>query len=537
MGRSRKHRTHAQKLQQRQDLERQQTSSGRLHARRVTVFPDADPAVADKSPSPEPDADYSPAKTILEEDDQEDDQEKPAVADDQEDDYDFEEDDYDDEGDEPSSSACNRQPSLSPLPRRYKQQPRKSRENREPAVAEYIHNAIDAGRWRDKRFHKSGLAEDRDLPQWIGMGQCLLSTWILGQGAEIDTVRKAIMKAPFDCIVLMCSRAVEAGDRIAAWMTVTAERDQSCSRKKRFPKDSFLAERALFKVWDGCFIAINRNKVTECELNFWTPDEDEYIPQSHVTRSSGVQLATVKLTFNVRRQNMPTMNLGILRVLSQHLSNQDVKDLIEWIIRSQVAVVTGYFGTDSPQLRRVAIASRATWAEPAAQWMLLPPDWKLQRRTRRVVTHPSFYMFFGDFRDFKLAENTPVPPWWPKFGDDLENELIDVTEFPTWPMNREGSPRVKHLGLIKTKPIDFKKERWTPCVLQTCIWLGTSQPAWSSFKNTFRRTGYAGPRRENYMPGEGKGKGKGNRKRKGEGRREDKKRRKIRSGGRQERQG
>ena len=167
-----------------------------------------------------------------------------------------------------SSSACNKQPSRSPLPRRYKEQPRKSRKKREPAVAEYIHNAIDTGRWRDERFHKSGLAEDRDLPQWIGMGQCLLSTWILGRGADPKTVRQKLMKAPFDCIVLMCSRAVEAGDRIAAWMTVTAERDQSCSRKKRFPKDSFLGERALFKVWDNCFIAINRNKVTECELHF-----------------------------------------------------------------------------------------------------------------------------------------------------------------------------------------------------------------------------------------------------------------------------
>ena len=105
----------------------------------------------------------------------------------------------------------------------------------------------------------------------------------------------------------------------------------------------------------------------ECEFHFWTPDEDEYSHQSQTTRSSGVQLATVKLTFNVRRQNMPTMNLGILRVLSQYLSNQDVKDLIEWIIRSRVALVTGYFGTDSPQLRKVAKATRATWSEPAAR--------------------------------------------------------------------------------------------------------------------------------------------------------------------------
>ena len=55
------------------------------------------------------------------------------------------------------------------------------------------------------------------------------------------TVRKKLMDAPFDCIVLMYSRAVKASDGIAAWMITTAERQQSdepTSRHKKLDQKS-----------------------------------------------------------------------------------------------------------------------------------------------------------------------------------------------------------------------------------------------------------------------------------------------------------
>ena len=39
--------------------------------------------------------------------------------------------------------------------------------------------------------------------------------------------------------------------------------------------------------------------------------------------------------------------------------DQDVKDLIQWIIVSKVSVVTGYWGRNPPQLRKIAIEAGA----------------------------------------------------------------------------------------------------------------------------------------------------------------------------------
>ena len=89
---------------------------------------------------------------------------------------------------------------------------------------------------------------------------------------------------------------------------------------------------------------------------------------------------------------------------------------------------------------------------------------------------------------------------------------------------------VNYLGQIKTKKIDWDKKRWLPHVIQTCVWLGTSQTGFKSLKNTFTRTSKKGPKGEGEGEGEGKGKGKGKGvgkdkgKDKGKDREEDKKR-------------
>ena len=206
-------------------------------------------------------------------------------------------------------------------------------------------------------------------------------------------------------------------------------------------------------------------------------------------RACGVHLATVKLSFNDERQ----MNVGVLGLIQSELSSQDEEDLVEWIIRSRVSVVTGYFGSrNSQQLRNVAIRTGAIYSQPAAQYVF----WYEPRKERRAVTHPSFYMCFGYFRDFKKTQPTKIPPQW-RFGEDLKQELIDVFDVPHWPENWDGNPMVHNLGLIKTNKMNFlrrKESRPAYNVMQTCICLSTSKPANSSMHDTIICHGVASRR-------------------------------------------
>ena len=316
-----------------------------------------------------------------------------------------------------------------------------------PAVAEWRHCPIEAGNRRGPDFK---------LPHWVGQGNCLLATWVVGRRADPAAVRKKLTKAPYDCCVLMFSKEVWPCDPIAKWISETAKRDQKNIATER--PSSFLSRKAIFKVWHGCFIVINRRKVEDCELNHWAASEQNL--------HCGVYIATVTLRLNAKKQRMKELNLGVVSCcMKAGLSDQDVKDLIQWIIVSKVSVVTGYWGRNPPQLRKIAIEAGAIHNMPACQWMQMPHRWYGRhglhvRRCGFPVTHPSFFMLFGYYRNFKMTETDSIPAWW-RFGDDLEKELIDKHNVPKWPKNQEGNPMVHNLGLIKTKPIDLKKDGCT----------------------------------------------------------------------------
>ena len=412
----------------RMELEEQQEMFGRLQSYPIPKPSQAPPpAVADNySPTVYYDEEaastavadnYSPTATVLE-DDKEDEQ----------DDHD-EEADYD--HDEPSSSAGKRYRSRAP------------------------ERATPTERQGKIKLMKQ---EPKDLPapKRRNQRQLLLSTWTLGKEADPMEVRDKLLKSTHDCIVVMYSRSVCKSDPIAFWMT-------ACKDTARF-----LKERAMFTLWDGCFIVTNRNKVIDVDMEMWD------VSRLHVEdiRACGVHLATVKVSFNDERQ----MNVGVIGPIQPELSSQDEEDLVEWIIRSRVSVVTGYFGSrNSQQLRNVAIRTGAIYCQPAAQFVF-------GYGLLRAVTHPSFYMCFGNCRDFTMAQPTEIPPQW-RFGEDLKQELIDVFDVPHWPENWDGNPMVHNLGLIKMKRLDFRKGRIAaPAhnVMQTCICLislSTSKPA------------------------------------------------------------
>ena len=316
-----------------------------------------------------------------------------------------------------------------------------------------------------------------EIPDWAGQGNCMLSTWVLGREAAPEAVRDRLMAAPFDCIVVMFSKQVMREDPIARWLEEVASKDQRniptlCGTE--IP-NNFLAKRAIHRVWQGTYVVIHRERVTDMDIHIW-----ECRSGGALIRSCGVHLATVHLKLEEKPQRMEHMTLGVVAV-RQAMTEECVKDMTEYIIKSRAVVVTGYWGTSAPQLRELAMKTNAICHEPCAQWLRMPDGWRRIHNIRRTVTHPSFYLCFGYFRSISLADATEVPQWF-RLGKDLEMELADEDQIPEWPMNDVGSPMVNHLGAIKTKPIDWKL--WTDGVIQTCLWLEEASPAFRKLSTT-----------------------------------------------------
>ena len=169
-------------LEDRMELEKHHNLSGRLQSYPIPKPSQAPPPAVEDNYSPtalEDDEEaastavadnYSPTATVLEDDEE-----------DEQDDHD-EEADYD--HDEPSSSAGKRYRSRAPeraTPadrqgkiKLMKQEPKylPAPKHRNPAVAAVRHVEIEPG---------SLAREDQNLPCWVGQGNCLISTWILGK--------------------------------------------------------------------------------------------------------------------------------------------------------------------------------------------------------------------------------------------------------------------------------------------------------------------------------------------------------------------
>ena len=163
-----------------------------------------------------------------------------------------------------------------------------------------------------------------DIPQWAGQGNCMLATWTLGRHADPQAVLEKLKHTPFECTVILYSRMMKDTDEIAKWIEAVADLDQERiirSRSKRL--DEFVAAVAIHRIWPGCFVVINRIKVTCLQRQYWTDGEDPLQSQDgdrSINRSSGIQLATVELRLNERRQNMKAIKLGVVRVLQKKIT-------------------------------------------------------------------------------------------------------------------------------------------------------------------------------------------------------------------------
>ena len=160
------------------------------------------------------------------------------------------------------------------------------------------------------------------------------------------------------------------------------------------------------------------------------------------------------------------------------MTDGDTRLLIEWIRESKIDGLTGYWGNDKPQWRKVAEQAGAIGSQPFAQYLNMHRLWFRLYERGHVVTHPSFYMFFGTYNGITLANADTIPPEFP-LGWDLEQELLDPEDVPEWVHNSWGDERLTHLGQVKTKNIKMTAEKkdWLPHLVQTCVWLGSSRPS------------------------------------------------------------
>ena len=348
-----------------------------------------------------------------------------------------------------------------------------------------------------------------------------MSTWVLGKDADPAEVMPMLTCAPFDCVVIMYSTAVADTDPIAIWVKTLVYRQETW-RKKDQPSDEsemeneFFWQKAIYGVDDRSYIVLHRGKVKNCKVTLWCYRSSGTSYRSSGTSATELGMATVELQLDDQRQNMSDMNLGILRAQAG-IDDEQVDDLAEWIVRSRVSIVTGYFGDNKLQVQKLAMRAKAISSNPIAQWLKVPRDHIFPavadgiERPMRTVCHPSYFLCFGYYRRIQMCDPTPVPDQW-TLGADLQREMIDVKRCPIWPLNDFGSPFVKHLGAIKTKAVDWNW--WIHNVVQSCVWFGTSMPSKNSQVKQANRSGGKGKGKDK---NKGKGKRKGKDKDKGKG--------------------
>ena len=112
--------------------------------------------------------------------------------------------------------------------------------------------------------------------------------------------------------------------------------------------------------------------------------------------------------------------------------------------------------------------------------------------------HPSFWLFFGYYRQITVPATVTEISDTLWLGLDIWEDMLRLEDMPQWERNDVGSAFVANVGHIKMKPPDWN--RWFNGCFQTCLWLGTATPSRSS-----------------QMKDRGKGKGKPKGKCKGKG--------------------
>ena len=163
------------------------------------------------------------------------------------------------------------------------------------------------------------------------------------------------------------------------------------------------------------------------------------------------------------------------------MTAEQTRALAQWIILHRIVVLTGFFGNPSrarygqqwrpyrhvdDPLFELAMTAGAIGSAPLYQLvdMSVRPD-------ASFWTHPSFFLFFGHYKEIKVPEDIPnFHEGDIDLGGDLERELVKEVQIPEWPAYDIGSAYVPHLHAITMTEVEWS--RWFNGCWQTWVRIG-----------------------------------------------------------------
>jgi hypothetical protein len=331
----------------------------------------------------------------------------------------------------------------------------------------------------------------------------MIANWVLGANCDPHAFATLLKEAPWTCVVLVMSTAV--ADQHPIWKFLQSLSDRDSALAVGHVGHWVLEDKAVYRLSDSVFVALNKAKIQCCEFRTWNICDSAVEQNQPRSRLFG----TLHLTLDTTRQKQMRMVVGVLD-LRDAVPREQVKELAAWIVNDRIALVTGRFGNQAGLVEDLARQAGAIYTRPFFQGVRDP-------LYDEPVVHPSYFLVFGYHRQIRIPDPFPaVAAQW-QLGEDIWDEMIQMTELPWWPMNQHGSAFVPNLGKIIMKPVDWK--RYCPNMFQTCLWLGTSLQGRGAAERSQRKAKGKG---EKVGKDEGEGKGKKNVEGKGKGKQKDK---------------
>ena len=195
-----------------------------------------------------------------------------------------------------------------------------------------------------------------------------------------------------------------------------------------------------------------------------------------------LQFGTLTVQMHAARDDDEFVKIGVLDV-RHHMTAGQTKALAQWIILHRIAVLTGFFGNPYRErygqqwrshtrvvdpLYELAMSAGAVGSGPLYQMV----DMSACPHDASFWTHPSFFLFFGHYRQIKVPEdirNIRLESGI-TLGDDLERELVKEVQIPVWLPYDTGSAYVPHLHTIRMPEVEWN--RWFNGCWQTWARIG-----------------------------------------------------------------
>ena len=355
-----------------------------------------------------------------------------------------------------------------------------------------------------------------ELPAWVGVGNLMVANWVVGCDCCPMDLGAKFCTAPWDLIVVVLTPAVAETHPLYLFMLKLSDLQERTQEEqwdqwgwRREGNTEFiepegdltkrvLEEKTVRRLGvrreGNLFVVLHKAKVT-----------DAIFEERHLRSrgpDNGIRFGSLTLGLATQRQRLENVSVGIVDV-RRHVTRTDADALVAFTVLHRVDMLTGFFGTSTLHQFVSDLATRAK----AVSWT---PMFQSIRSRGESWAHPSFFLFFGCYRNIQVPETPDELPDTVPLGEDIVGELVSLDRMPQWERNDAGSPFVHNIGNIKMRRADW--ERWFKGCFQTCMWLGTALPGRGSQNKRAKRMRDGGGKAKGgkgFTKGKGKGKDKG----------------------------